>query len=245
MKTLFTAILFSMLILLAGCEKSNSSANEIHFATSAEYPPFEYIEHNQITGFDIELAQLVAKQLGKKAIFDNLQFSTVLPAVTSGQSDAAIATLTVTEARKKNVDFSIPYHFDGMAAVFKKDHPIKNATQITGKKVATQFGSVMDIWLHQNFEADNITAFDNNNQAIEALLGGHVEVVVIDGAQAAVFSKKHPELAYAIIQQAKEGYAIAVKKGSPLLPQINHALQQLIATGELNKLKTKWLGTAI
>lgn len=239
----FLVVLLSLFLLL-GCQAKNNNPQEIHFSTSAEYPPFEYLEKDQLKGFDIELAQLIAKQLGKKAVFENMQFSTVLPAVTSGQADAAIATLTITEERKKNVDFSKPYYFEGMAAVFAKSQPVQNIAQLDGKKLAAQLGSVMDLWLHRHFLAANITAFDNNNQAIEALLGGHVQVVVMDGAQAAVFSHKHPKLAYAILSKANDGYGIALPKGSPLKEPIDQALAKLAANGELDKLKTKWLGTA-
>lgn len=104
------------------------------FSTSAEYPPFEYIENGEIKGFDIDLAKLIAKELGKEAVFDNMQFSTVLPALNSGQDDVAIATITITEERKKNFDFSIPYYFEGMAAVFDISQPVKEISQLTGKK---------------------------------------------------------------------------------------------------------------
>ncbi|WP_207384185.1 substrate-binding periplasmic protein [Legionella nagasakiensis] len=231
---------FLAMSLLIGC-KQEKNIKDIHFSTSAEYPPFEYIEHGEIKGFDIDLARLIAKELGKNAVFDNLQFSTVLTAVASGQDDAAIATITITEDRKKHFDFSPPYYFENLVAIFKRHTPVKNQRQLTGKKIAAQLGSVMDIWLHQHVPNANIIAFDNNNQAIEALISGHVDVVVMDGAQGRIFSQKHSELSYHVIAKADDGYGIALRKGSPLTKQINQALIKLMGRGEVNGLKKKWL----
>lgn len=127
-----------LLILIAtvfinSCEKKDD-ADFLHFATAAEYPPFEYSDHGEIKGFDIDLAKLIAKELGKKAVFDNMQFSTVLPAISSGQDDIAIATISVTDARKVNFDFSEPYYFEGMASVYHSDRPITTPRQLKGKK---------------------------------------------------------------------------------------------------------------
>lgn len=232
--------LFSM-VFLVSCKHENH-ANELHFSTSAEYPPFEYVENNEIKGFDIDLAKLIAKELGKKAIFDNMQFSTVLPAVSSGQDDAAISTITITKEREQNFDFSQPYYFEGMAVVYKNTQTLTTPASLQGKKVAVQLGSVMEIWARQHLPAGAITALDNNNLAIEALLAGHVDAVLLDGAQGAVFSSKHPGLTYTIIDQAKEGYGIALAKDSPLTTQINQALQHLQQQGAIDHLKAVWLG---
>lgn len=188
MKYLLPLSLIAGSLLLTACKQEDN--NEIHFATSADYPPFEFVSNNHLTGFDVELAHLIAKELGKKAVIDNMQFSTVLPALTTGQDEAAISTLTITKARQKNFDFSNPYYFEGMAAVYKISQPVTSTDQLKDKRIAVQLGSVMDIWVHKQFASTQITAFDNNNQAIEALKGDYLDVVVMDAAQALVFSKK-------------------------------------------------------
>jgi polar amino acid transport system substrate-binding protein len=226
--------------LLIACSEENTK-NVLHFSTSAEYPPFEYNDHGIIKGFDIELAKLICKELGKEAIFDNMQFSTVLPAVSSGQADAAIATLTITEERKKNFDFSEPYFFEGMATVYQAHHPITNSSQLKGQTIAVQLGSLMELWLREKYPDTKILALDSNPQAIEALLAGHVDGVLMDGAQATVFSKKHQQLNFSIIAKAESGYALVLPKNSPLTPSINKALQKLKANGEIQKLEKIWL----
>ncbi|HHZ4600608.1 TPA: ABC transporter substrate-binding protein [Legionella pneumophila] len=244
MKKICLLLLISSFILISSCNEQINQ-NTLRFSTSAEYPPFEYIENGEIKGFDIDLAKLIAKELGKEAVFDNMQFSTVLPALNSGQDDVAIATITITEERKKNFDFSIPYYFEGMAAVFDISQPVKEISQLTGKKIAVQLGTVMEIWLHQNFPNAEITALDNNNQAIEALIAGHVDVVLMDGAQGGVYSKKYPGLSYSILAKANEGYGLVLKKGSPLRDEINSALENLKAKGEIQKLESIWIKGSI
>lgn len=240
MKKIIILLIVATTVFISSCDKK-SNENYLHFATSAIYPPFEYSEHGEIKGFDIDLARLIAKELGKEAVFDNMQFSTVLPAISSGQDDIAIATISITEARKINFDFSEPYYFDGIASVYRSNQPIITPNQLKGKKVAVQLGSIMEIWLRETFPQAEITALDNNNQAIESLISGYVDVVLMDGVQGKIFSKKHTELSYSLIAKADYGYALAVKKGSPLTTKINEALQKLKKNGAIQKLENTWL----
>lgn len=233
-------VVLSFCILLIGCSESTNH-QVLRFATSAEYPPFEYNDHGEIKGFDIDLAKLIAKELGKEAVFDDMKFSTVLSALNAGQDDLAISTITITPQREKNFDFSTPYYFEGMAAVYPAHQPVTEAAQLKGKKTAVQLGSVMEIWLREHYPDVQMTAFDSNTQAIEALLAGHVNVVLMDAAQGNVFSKKHSGLSYSVIAKAENGYALAFKKGSPLKASVDHALEKLKENGEIERLEKIWL----
>lgn len=240
MNKLLLSIVIGLTLILSACG-DDYDANSLHFATSAEYPPFEYSEQGDIKGLDIELAHMIAKELGKKAVIHNMQFSSILPAVLSGQVDLAISTITITDERKKNLDFSIPYYFEGMAAVFKSGESINSISVLNNKKLACQLGTTMEFWVKKQVPTADLVLMDNNNQAIEALKAGHVEVVVMDGAQAAIFSRKNPGLTYVLIAQAEDGYGIALPKNSPLTPEINQAIKRLQAKGEIQKLQSKWL----
>ncbi|WPX96534.1 ABC transporter substrate-binding protein [Candidatus Bandiella euplotis] len=237
-KVIYSALIATCMLFL-GC-KEDKVQNVIKFGTSADYPPFEYYDSGKIEGFDIELARLVAKELGKEAIFEDMQFTSILAALQSGSIDAAISTITITQERKQSFDFSESYHKENLAVVYLKEQPIIEKSQLSEKKIACQLGTIMEIWLKKNVPAATVIAVDNNNQAIESLKAGHAEGVFIDGVQAKAFSANNPGLAYQIIAQADEGYGIAVKKESPLLNDINTALKSLADKGELQKLKQKW-----
>lgn len=237
-------ILITCFAFLAGCGGNGESDKPLKFAVSAEYPPFEYQKHGELIGFDIDLARLIAKKLNKKVVFEDMQFSSILPALASGRVDAAISTITITPERQKNFDFSNPYYVDSLATVFKKGFSVTQETQLQGKKVACQLGTTMEIWLKKHIPAENITAMDTNNQSIEALKAGHVNVVLMDSMQAQIFSQKNDGLSYQVIGNADNGYGIAVKKGSELKDKINSAIAALQANGEIKKLQQKWLNGA-
>lgn len=229
-----------ILINLTSCDEKKN-AHQIKFSTNATYPPFEFIEKGQLVGFDIDLAKAIAVELGKEAVFEDMQFQNLLPAIDKNMSDAAISTLTITAERKKNFDFSIPYYDENLAVVYPKNKPITTIAQMSSKKAACQIATTVEIWLKKYAPQSPITIFDDNNQAIESLKAGHIDFVMIDGVQALAFTKNNPTLGYKIITKSENGYGIALKKNSPLTAEINQALKNLIAKGKIQELEKKWI----
>ncbi len=234
-------VLIALTFLVTACS-SDKKVNELHVATSADYPPFEYSEDGQIRGFDIDLVKRVGQKLRMNIVFDNVQFSTVLATLASGKADMAISTMTITAERAKHFDFSDPYYFEWMAAVYPTDHPITKPTQLKNKKIACLLGSTMEVWLKKNGFDAHLMLLNNSNQVIEALKAGYVDVVIMDGSQGAVFSHRTPGLSYSMIAEAKDGYGMVFPRHSPLTANVNEILHQLAASGELAQLKLKWLG---
>lgn len=241
---MFRKIILSALLITSfftsGC-KEHTHEDSIKFATSGDYPPFEYLEADTLKGFDIDLAKLIAKELHKNAEFENMQFSTIFIALQNNAVDAAISTITATEERKKNFDFSDSYYTETIAAVYLKDSPLKQKKQLANKKIACQLGATMEVWLKEHVPSATISALDSTNQIIEAVKAKHVDAALIDRSQAEAFAKKNPSLAYSIIAESNLGYSVAMPKNSPLTAQINTALQKLHENGEIAKLKDKWL----
>lgn len=243
MKDSIKMILSAVLLLaVSGCGNHHKIGNIISFGISGEYPPFEYVQGGVLKGFDIDLARLIASQLNKEAVFENMTFSTILPALQSGHVDAAISTITITPEREKNFDFSDSYYVESLAMVYSSNSPVAEISQLPGKKIACQLGTTMEVWLKEHAPDTEIITFDGNPQAIEALKAGHVDGVFIDSIQATVFSKNNIGLASYVLAQSDTGYGVAVKKGSPLKDQINAALKILENNGELAALKKKWFG---
>jgi len=173
-------------------------------------------------------------------VIENMQFSSIFAALENNTVDAAISTITATPERKKNFDFSEQYYVESLSVVFPKNAPIANESELSGKKIACQLGTTMEVWLKAHHADSEIITMDNNNQAIEALKAGHVDCVLMDNIQGIAFSHRNPNLSYAMVAKSDNGYAIAFKKGSALKDEINGALKSLESSGELEKLKKKW-----
>lgn len=237
-KSIITIILTCCLVV--GCFDQGKSDNELWFSVTSDYPPFEYISNNELVGFDVELAQLIAKELGMEAKFKDMQFSAILVAVQNEMVDASISTLTITPDREKNFDFSKPYYHESLAMVTKEGQAIP-MDALAGKTIACQLGSTMESWLQSHASETKIVALDTNPQAIEALKADLVDGVLIDEVQAVSFVKQNLSLQFEPMAKADTGYGIAFKKGSPLVDKVNAAIAKLEAKGELDKLKKKYL----
>jgi polar amino acid transport system substrate-binding protein len=236
-------------LLLNGCEKKDDN-NIIRFGTSADYPPFEYYENGKMTGFEVELAQMIAAELGKEAKIEDMPFDSILISLNNDTIDAGIACFVTTEDRKQNYDFSDCYHHDVLAIVYKKgDSEFDKSdfrrmkTKLENAKIGCQLGTTMEVWLKKNVPNSEIISMDVNNKIIEALKAGHIEYVLIDYTQAVAFCEKNHDLNYHVIEEEgkQEGNGIAFKKGSSLREKINVALKSLESSGKIQKLKEKWL----
>lgn len=232
-------ITFLLVLGLIACSEKPKN-NIIKFGISADYPPFEYNDHGEFKGFDIDLAKLVAKDLGKEIEFVDMEFKSLFPALNNGQVDIVIATMTKTEDRMKYFDFSAPYYHEKMTLIFLKDHIITNINDLEQKKIAAQLGSVMEIWLKANMKNSEIIAIDNTNQMIESLKAGHIDGVLLDAVQARIFCSKNPTLLSIDIAETQDGYAMLFKKDSAYKDEVNKIIAKLEQNGELANLKNKW-----
>lgn len=215
----------------------------ITFATCADYPPFEYYdEKNNLIGFDVELAQLVAAKLHKKAVFKDMSFGSIVVSVQTEIVDAGISAMDMTEEKKKRFDFSKGYHRSAVSFVCKSDRP-NDVSKIGSCRVACQLGCTgHEKIIKQRAPDAEIIFFDKMNVAVEALKTEKIEYVFLDDTPATEFCKKNKGLQKLFVQHDDEEYGILLKKGSPLKAPIDRALDELIAEGKLEELKNKYLG---
>ena len=155
-RNLFSIYFIIVLALLAGCgaveEKSSTSTGSdasektLVMATSADYPPYEYVETEkggEIVGFDIDVANHIAKKLGYKVEIKDMDFNGLIPALDSGKADFVIAGMTPNEERKKTVDFSDEY-YAAQQLIVTKDKAIKSVEDLEGKTVGVQLASIQE-----------------------------------------------------------------------------------------------------
>lgn len=211
--------------------------------TEPTFPPFEFVdEKNQVVGFDIDIANELAKRLGVKLEIVNLPFDSLIPALLQGKIDLIIAGMTITEERAKVVDFSKPYFEANQAIVVRKDGKFepKKLEELVGKKVAVQLGTTGDLVVSE-INGVQVVRFQKFTDAFLELQNGRVDAVVLDEAPAKAYLKKFPKFLISTVVDTGETYGIAVKKGNKeLLNFVNQTLDILKSSGTYNKLIQKW-----
>ena len=217
--------------LVAGCGQRDNSLKMI---TEATFPPYEFLRGQEIVGIDVEICRAVAEKLGRSFKAETVDFDSVIPAVISGKADLAAAGITVTEDRKKNVDFSIPYVTTGIVVIYKKSNPFTSVGQLKGKKIGVQAGTTSETFclekLGQEPERSKSPA-----EAVAGLKSGRCDFVIADIDPAKNCVKGEADLALSDFVSS-EDYAVAIRKGQPeLLKAINETIAELKADGRLAK----------
>jgi arginine/lysine/histidine transporter system substrate-binding protein len=235
---MFGKLLWACLVL---CQL-NAVPGKIVVGMSADYPPFEFKQGEQIVGFDADLAKEIGKELGVEVELKDMAYSMLFNALDQGEIDLILSTVTISEERSKSFDFSIPYYFDTLAILHKSDQPI-SAANLKGKAIACQLGtSVMQAWLKSKSDDVKVVIMDAMVQMAESLKAGHFDGALMDATQAKEFVKNSQNLAFTIVGDAAEGSAVVLKKGSPLLAKVNAAISKSKENGTLKALENKWVG---
>ena len=229
MKKLMVAL--AAVVLLAGCAEKNKTLKMI---TEATFPPYEFLRGQEIVGIDVEICKAVAAKLGRPFSVESVNFDSVIPTVISGKADLAAAGITITEDRKKNVDFSVPYVKTGIVFVYKKATPYAKGPDAKGKKVGVQSGTTSETFVTEELKQQP-ERFDSPAAAVAALKAGRVDVVIADIDPAKNCVKGEADLALSDFITSEE-YAVAIRKGQPeLLKAIDETIAELKASGQLDQ----------
>ena len=217
--------------MIGGCgEKDNS----LKMITEATFPPYEFLRGQEIAGIDVEICRAVAKKLNRPFKAETVDFDSVIPAVISGKADLAAAGITVTEDRKKNVDFSIPYVKTGIVVIYKKSNPFKDKDQLKGKKIGVQGGTTSETFVLEQLKQEPERS-KSPAEAVAALKSGRVEFVIADIDPAKNCVKGEADLALSDFITSEE-YAVAIRKGQPeLLKAIDETIAEIKASGQLDQ----------
>ena len=137
MKKMMVLALGAAMAVVCGCgEKDNS----LKMITEATFPPYEFLRGSEIVGIDVEICKAVAAKLGRSFSVESVNFDSVIPTVISGKADLAAAGITITEDRKKNVDFSDVYAKTEIVLIYKKSAPVLTAADCKGKRTERRRG---------------------------------------------------------------------------------------------------------
>lgn len=236
--------MMSAALLVTGC--GGDKEKVLRVGSETTYPPFEFADGDKYVGFDVELTEALAKQMGYKWEFKSMGFDALIPALQSGQIDLAAAAMDETPERAKQVEFTDVYFDDTgyVVLVRKDDNSIHGMQDLAGKAIGVQVGT-KPVDIASAIPNATVRQFDANSQSFLELTHGNVDAVIIDKAVGLYYLNQGANKDLKMVGDAvdKANMVMAVKKGNTQLQQdLNKALKELKANGEYQKIYEKWFG---
>lgn len=224
-----------------GSGDNKDAKKELHMATNAFFEPYEYYEGKEVVGIDAEIAKAICDKLGYELVIDDMDFDSIITAVTSGKADFGMAGMTVTDERKKSVDFTDSYTTATQVIIVpEKDAKVTDSKTLETATIGVQLGTTGDLYV-SDLKKAKIERFNKGGDAVLALAQGKVDAVVIDNEPAKAFVKANKGLKILDEPFADEDYAICLAKGSELTEKINGALKELKDDGTVQKIVDKYI----
>ena len=224
-------------------ELTTVTPGKLTMSTNAAFPPYEMTtDTGELEGIDIEVAGAIAEKLGLELQVDDMEFDAALLAAQQGKSDIVMAGVSVTDERKKVMEFSDSYATGVQVIIVKEGSDIQSVEDLEGKMIGTQRGTTGNLYCTDDYGEDHITSYDNGLTAVQALNNGQVDCVVIDKEPATAFVGANPGLVILDTEYTSEDYAIGMAKGNTaLLDAVNTALAELQADGTVDAIVAKYI----
>ncbi len=225
--------------MLCGCERRE---DKLIMVTEAGFAPYEYYSDGKIVGVDVDIAREIAREMGKKLVVKDVAFDSIITEVKSGKSDIGAAGISYTEERAKSVDFSINYTESKQVVVVRKNGFVQNISDINGKKIAVQLGSIADMFVSDEYVNSVIVRQKKYLAAIQDLKDGKVDCVVMDELPAKAILVENSDLEVLEDAVSEDSYGIIVDKGNKeLLVVINRVINRLKSEGKIDEFIIKHL----
>ncbi|NBK93531.1 amino acid ABC transporter substrate-binding protein [bacterium 1XD21-13] len=210
--------------------------------TNAAFPPYEFYDGDDIVGIDAEIAELLAEKLGLTLEIMDMDFSTIITSVQTGGVDIGLAGMTVTEERLENVNFTDSYATGVQVIIVKEDSDIASVDDLEGKLIGVQEGTTGHTYCSDDYGEENVLAYTNGATAVQNLVQGAVDCVVIDKQPAISFVEANEGLKILDTEYVIEDYAAAVsKENTALLDALNAALKELKEDGSIQAILDKYI----
>ena len=240
------ALALLMVLSLAACGSASSESKTLIMATSADYPPYEFIVLNdkneqQYVGIDISVSEAIAADMGKELQVVNMDFDSLMAGLQKGDADMVLAAIEVTDERLEAADFSDPYYTDLPPMILVKADKAGEYTSLesfSGKSVGAQTGTTKATLVTDEMPGANLVALTSVNDLVNQLVYDKVDAIVLDGAVAEQYAQTNSDL---VVSEVSLGeaypYCVAVQKGDPkgLLPSINETIAKLLADGKIEQ----------
>lgn len=253
MKKVITAFgLSSLVFTMVACGGENNANSdeprEIQVAVVQDYPPFEFVEDGELTGFDIDIIEAIAENQNLDVSWEIMQFDGIIPALQGNQVDASVSAISIREDRAEVVDFSEPYFESGLSLVVPVGSDIEGPEDLEGATIVAKQGT-------SGLEQANAFAEEYNGE-VTVLQEDATMYMEITSGNADALINDYPSVAYKILTDGDdsdieivgdrltgEDYGIAVSKGADgLLEQMNEGLEYLFESGEYDEIYDQYFG---
>lgn len=225
-------LFITILLLVSGCSKNS---NELIMVTEAGFAPYEYYKDGEIVGVDVDIANEIAKELGKKLVIKDIAFDSIVNEVKTGKADFGAAGISYSEERAENVDFSNDYSVSRQVAVVR-ENTYKTINEIKNKKIAVQLGSIGDTYVSENFKDAEVVRQKKYLAAAEDLKASKVDAIVMDELPAKQIIANNQGLVIIDEEITSDSYGMIVKKGNKeLLDSINKVIGKLKSEGKIDE----------
>ena len=218
-------------------------------STNAQFPPYEMVadgegvEGTGFEGIDIEIALALADKLGLELVIDDMEFDSALLAVQNNAADVMLAGLSYSEDRDEVVDFTDSYA-TGIQSVIVKEGSDVTMDNVGEYLIGTQRGTTGFQYATDDYGEEHVIGYDNGATAVQELINGTIDAVIIDNAPAQEYVAANPDAGLALLDGAwvEEDYCAAVDEGNTvLLEAINTALNELISDGTVQTIIDKYI----
>ncbi len=216
----------------------------LNIATNAEFPPYEFKDGDDFAGIDIEIAGAIAEELGLELKVNDVEFGSIIGGVQTGKYDMGIAGMTVTDERLESVNFSDSYATGIQVIIVKEDSDIQSVDDLADKMIGVQQDTTGDIYCCGDFGDDHVTEYKTGADAVQALVAGKVDCVVLDNEPAKSYVERVSGLKILETEYVTEEYAICISKDNEeLLAAVNGVMAELKQSGALQEIIDKYITT--
>lgn len=219
-------------------------ADDLIVATDTAFVPFEFKEGDKYVGFDIDLWDAIAHEIGVTYELRPMDFAGIIPALQTGQVDVALAGITIKPERQEVIDFSDGYYDSGLLLMVPADSKITSSADLAGKTLAVKTGTSSSDYAEENFKETELRKFPNIDNAYLELRTGGVDAAMHDTPNVLYYIATAGDGAVKTVgeQMMAHQYGIGFPKGSELTPKVNEALAKLKADGRYDAIYEKWFG---
>ena len=242
MKLLMVVVLGLSMLACGGKEEDKT----IVVGTAPNFVPFEYMDGDKIVGFDMELLDEISKESGLKFKVVGMDFSGLLPALQTKKIDMIMSGMSVTEDRKKNVDFSTAYFtVEQVVMLNEKADEITGEEEFTGKKIGVVMGTTSDVLAEEmakKYEGVEVVKYNKIHEAVLALKEHKLDMIFLDDQQGKKTVENNDGVKLSSYILDSEDYAIAINKGEEeTLNKINTALEKILKSEKYNELMKQYI----